>query len=346
MNDLSFFTDNMNKKAASKKPRKLSAFLVQEMLYSYLSSQLDPESQKAVQEFIKESPEIQKEIRKIKSSLSYCQKLSKIKIPEKLVRDLKEHPSWTKKWTKTFLRVLSILNTQKNQWIWRFSVYSSLLFFFGLLTFFFFQAQKRELFKNMNWPMMASKNNKETVSNNKEELMAESSSPPIQNASSKKRSQESVSKNLPPAIQSSSRAFNMNTQLRKNKNPQNADKKTKSVVAIQKLKDSKKNKTPTTGSLTHIPIKGFVYKAFMNLNVEKYTDMLVQKIQSMQGKKAGKVPLGWRKDKGSYFHFSLPTSNYSLLLEELRKIGYVHLKKEPHKRVMPEGKVRFILWIE
>lgn len=81
-------------------------------------------------------------------------------------------------------------------------------------------------------------------------------------------------------------------------------------------------------------------------NLDETVPNIVQTIKELGGIKAGQVELGWRKPKGSYFHFSLPESNYERLMKILRNFGPVQIYKDPHSRLMPKGKVRFILWIE
>lgn len=93
--------------------------------------------------------------------------------------------------------------------------------------------------------------------------------------------------------------------------------------------------------------KGFVYRAFMSATaVEETTNTVRDLILSLGGMKAGQVELGWRKNTGTYFHFSLPESNYESLLESLRAYSPVRIYKDPHWRVMPQGQIRLILFIE
>jgi hypothetical protein len=93
--------------------------------------------------------------------------------------------------------------------------------------------------------------------------------------------------------------------------------------------------------------KGFVYRAFMTLNdLPTLAPKITEEIRSLGGEKAGEVELGWKRGTGHYYHFALPQSNEERLLEKLRAYGPVRISKDPHPRVMPEGQVRFILWIE
>ncbi|MBX7230574.1 MAG: hypothetical protein K1X29_00680 [Bdellovibrionales bacterium] len=115
---------------------------------------------------------------------------------------------------------------------------------------------------------------------------------------------------------------------------------TKSEVPIQR--EQEKGSEPESG-------KGnkFVYRVFMQTSdLEAVTEKIKQQVSSLEGKKAGQVELGWHKDNGSYFHFSMPEINYEKLLAALREIGPVRIYKDPHKRVMPVGQIRFILVLE
>ena len=94
-------------------------------------------------------------------------------------------------------------------------------------------------------------------------------------------------------------------------------------------------------------LKGFVYRVYMDLgDLDYVTEQIRAEIQTLGGKKAGKVRLGWRKPKGSYFHFSMPEVNYDTLVDKLKAFGPVRIFKDPHWKVMPQGEIRFILWVE
>jgi hypothetical protein len=93
--------------------------------------------------------------------------------------------------------------------------------------------------------------------------------------------------------------------------------------------------------------RGYVYRAFMTLaDLENVAPKITQQIKELGAEKAGEVELGWRRGSGRYYHFSMPESNEQRLLETLRGYGPVRISKDPHPRVMPEGQVRFILWVE
>ncbi len=72
-----------------------------------------------------------------------------------------------------------------------------------------------------------------------------------------------------------------------------------------------------------------------------------EKIIGLGGKKAGEVELGWMKNEGtSYFHFSFPDENKSVLEDFLKQFGALELVFEPHPRSMPKGFKRYIIEIK
>lgn len=93
--------------------------------------------------------------------------------------------------------------------------------------------------------------------------------------------------------------------------------------------------------------KGTVYRAFtFTSQIEMVSPQIKDKILALGGARAGEVDLGWRKRGGRYFHFTLPQSSYDELIAAIQAYGPVRIQKDPHPRVMPEGQIRFILWLE
>lgn len=93
--------------------------------------------------------------------------------------------------------------------------------------------------------------------------------------------------------------------------------------------------------------RGFVYRAFMTLSdLDDVSPKIKSEIVALGGEKAGEVELGWKRGQGRYFHFAIPESNEKKILERLQVYGPVRISKDPHPRVMPQGQVRFILWVE
>jgi hypothetical protein len=93
--------------------------------------------------------------------------------------------------------------------------------------------------------------------------------------------------------------------------------------------------------------KGFVYRAFMNLSdLDVLGPKIADVIRGLGGERAGEVELGWQRGTGRYYHFALPEINEKKVIEQLQVYGPVRISKDPHPRVMPQGQIRFILWVE
>src|SRR5690606_34510035 len=75
--------------------------------------------------------------------------------------------------------------------------------------------------------------------------------------------------------------------------------------------------------------------------------LIRDKIVALGGKVAGNVRLGWLGRRGeSYFHISLPESNFKELEQYLETFGPVRFSNERHPRVMPQGQIRIILSVK
>ncbi|PIU00463.1 MAG: hypothetical protein COT74_05920 [Bdellovibrionales bacterium CG10_big_fil_rev_8_21_14_0_10_45_34] len=93
--------------------------------------------------------------------------------------------------------------------------------------------------------------------------------------------------------------------------------------------------------------KGFVYRAHMNTSeVNEVATLISNRIVALGGTKAGNVELGWEQPKGRYFHFSVGAEHYDEIFNFLQQFGTLRISKDPHPRVMPEGQIRWILWLE
>ncbi|QLY25655.1 hypothetical protein [Bdellovibrio sp. KM01] len=93
---------------------------------------------------------------------------------------------------------------------------------------------------------------------------------------------------------------------------------------------------------------GFLYRgeiAVTNLSV--VGPKITEKVKELGGRKAGGVELGWQKSPTStYYHFTLPEAKYQDLTTFLGTYGKVHVNKEKHPRVMPDGIIRLIITVD
>ena len=119
------------------------------------------------------------------------------------------------------------------------------------------------------------------------------------------------------------------------------------ATPAEQIETDSEDGAPQAGSKRTAGPKGFVYRAFMSTGVlDQTTEEMKSRIEQLGGQKAGQVELGWHKGTGTYFHFTLPESNYEQLQTLMRSLGPVRIYRDSHWRVMPEGEIRIILYIE
>ncbi len=117
----------------------------------------------------------------------------------------------------------------------------------------------------------------------------------------------------------------------------------KELSAAQIAKDEALEEGPPAKG----PAKGVLFRAFMAFeDTEQVGDQIRAAILSLGGLKAGTVELGWHKPGGKYYHFKIPQANFEALKNRLEAVGPVRISKESHPRVMPQGQIRIILWVE
>lgn len=327
--------------------RKLSRFLCREMLYDYVSSVLDSSRKEAVDEFLKQDPETQRDLANIEEGLSYCTQLGETRISVPLMQEIRDHKGfwgslregrlWSAwpdslKWGIEAVAISAIAAIVAMVIPWK---KVSEFLPTGNNDVVLVEVQKDDKLKRQKAAGLVNQGEGRVSPSVPPEVPKDSVAvTPPKTAGAKTTSQPKDSKaepplTPPPGVESSD----------KDKKAE-ADKKTDTVEVA---KDNKGE----TSSPERKPLKGFVYRAFMNLEgLDQKTPEIVQGVKGLGGTKAGQVELGWRKPKGSYFHFSLPESNYEELVKILRNFGPVRIYKDPHWRVMPEGKIRFILWVE
>ncbi len=81
------------------------------------------------------------------------------------------------------------------------------------------------------------------------------------------------------------------------------------------------------------------------VNLDATTEKFIEKINSLGGRKAGEVALGWKKAEGSYFHFTIPEAKYDELTKYLLEYGQLRITKEKHERAMADGIIRLIITV-
>ncbi len=334
------------------KKRKLTRFLCEEMLYDFATDNLDPERRRAVSEFLKESKECQDELESLYGGIEFTERLSQTQISEPLFKKIRDAKSPLNEWLG------------KYRWAtWpesiKWTVEAVGISVAVVLVFALISPKVMEY-----WP---------TTANQQLVLVEVDKKPNVPPASEAKApatvvaANEKPAEKLPPTpeqklVKEALTPKPAPVAATAAPKPEAAPKplepvKTPEVVAsapapavvakapTQTDEDISEAKAPVKGN--DKGMRGFLYRAFMELeDLDVVTEKITTEITTLGGEKAGEVPLGWRKPKGSYYHFTLPEANYEQLITNLKTYGEVRLYKDPHPRVMPDGVIRLILSVE
>lgn len=336
--------------------RKLTPFLAHEMLYDYVTGHLDTERRVAIEEFIKTDRESQNLIDAIKRGIAYSQSLREVELSavalteleqaENLVSISKRLARWSSWPDSLRWSIIAVAISACTAGIMVLIPWKSIpLFAPGAL-------------RDENTVEIARIDTKRgnqddanltggTQADIANESLTDSGATGDQSGDEEFAEESSGQVRVPPAGHADS------AKVSSTPFP---------VVAIAK---SPVGGVPTIASPTPVPIeataplgssppvaaavrgRGFVYRAFMTLpDLETAAPKITQQVKELGAEKAGEVELGWKRGTGRYYHFTLPEANEQKLLEALRAYGPVRISKDPHPRQMPDGEVRFILWIE
>jgi hypothetical protein len=348
------------------KKRTLSRFLANELLYDYATGNLDKHRVASVDDFLRTSKETQNELEALRLGIEFCDQLSQTETSPELMYKLSQVRSWHSR----VLRVVHWRNwPEVTKWTLEALVISLLVAFVAVI----------------GWPKLAEmlpaprsdltlaqvEKEKTKVPLPPEDQLASSENQPANPsqlfaATDSKQGQSLSSEQVETSGKAQAQAAKPRETAPQeaksigSQNDKTSPEKPSSVIVTASTEQSQKSAVaasdkPTESAKlksmkaapTKPKLKGFVYRVYMDLgNLDYATEQIRTEIQTLGGEKAGKVRLGWRKPKGSYFHFSLLETNYDTLVDKLKAFGPVRIFKDPHWKVMPEGEIRFILWVE
>jgi hypothetical protein len=126
-------------------------------------------------------------------------------------------------------------------------------------------------------------------------------------------------------------------------------KKKNAAIADIVAKSDEENSSPgTEDEVSNVYDGGYVWRGRLKLKelTEDETIEITKKIVELGGAKAGQVELGWIKGETRYYHFTIPSDNYTKLQQMLVEHGALDLKREQHPRIMKKGTMRIIMSIE
>lgn len=361
---------DLNHESIPRPRRALSHFLAREMLYDFMMGRLDADRFQAMQDFLKNNPELKTELDAMRRAEQYLENLAETRITKKHLDELVKIRSrvvtylarfsfgnWPEivKWSSEAL-LISFAVAALGLFVPWDKVGYSLKYQVGPRIAEVFTLDYLDT-NNSGSPQRPTLNGSDDEKSVSEMELAQNDSGESSESNStigETPTSSEDSKNLnasgTTAGQSVDKqqaiATNMNTSSAASGEATNKTKSGETDSSELKSDTAAKDKRPAK---KEPELRGFVYSMMMSLtNTAKLTPEIRERIQGFGGVKAGQVELGWRKSNppGSYFHFSMPESNYGQLTQTLGQYGRVRIYKNPHERVMPEGQIRIILWIE
>lgn len=312
---------------SKKGQRKVSPFVGHELLYDYITGQLDAERKKSVQEFIDENKEVQSEIQKIQHGMNYVEILSQTQVSEALTERIRIPTSYLQS---------VLLKIRFDEWppMVRLALEGSVIALgISLLAIFVpwravldFKIGSDSVILSEVDNMLATKNNTEA------EISKEDIAFPDEGSSTEVAVGSSVT-TTSLALASAS-TVTTTTQAKAATTTTMPAKAAKVAATTEATSEEKK----TTG---------FLYRGTVGAaNAKGVAPKIAERIAELGARKAGNVELGWPQGKGAYFHFTMPESRYDEMLAVFKEYGEIKISKEKHDRVMPEGIVRVIITVD
>lgn len=333
--------------------RSLSEFHGREMLFEYVTDQLDPIRASAIKTLIDKSPEMKNEVDSIRRALAYCDTLSRISFSSQKIEQLQSSETSVDQ----FLRKSKVYNWPGGLRIGLESLFVvSVVFFFAMMVPW---NTLLNVLKQNQGAILLSEVSREVRDMDQDSMskIAGKKLPADQQATAQAaQNQDQFSDEGMPVEDAPAPALKIETvvqipALRTNSAEQQLPsplKNPQTESAPLPTNEGKDLKERVAGAREPADARlGFLHKGRLVLtNVGATSPKVVDVVTGLGGRKAGQVPLGWQKGKGSYFHFTIPEAKYEELLNSLKGFGDLRISKDPHDRVMPQGIVRVIIDVE
>jgi hypothetical protein len=312
------------------KRKRLSKFLVQEMLYEFVTHQLDSAREKEITDYLETCRDSQRELENLSKGLRYTQVAGQLKISMSLQEALENfEPQWKKQ-----LRAWTLWSSQRG---WKVLPYVFVVAVIGLGLF----ITKPWQVKPNESVLLAEQIRKEPDMEPKAKAPPTPAAPSVPVAaigpSPTVTPEPSVIPEpspMPSTLQAIAQKLPVIKGLAPAPAPPVAEEKPSDGAVAQ---DSEEQMG-----------RGFLFRSEITVNdFMNSWPAIRDKIVAMGGKVAGNVELGWlRRPTEAYFHFSLPESNLNELEIFLGTFGPVRFSKDRHPRVMPQGQIRIIMTVK
>ena len=330
-----------NKIPLSKKgKREISPFIGHELLYDYLSNQLDDERKNAIEDHVKYSRDAQLDLNKIQNGENYAAQLSGTVVSQPIVEQIGATSTYMKtllqksnfdkwpqglKWGLEALAVMSVIVIILSVAPWQKVLNIGISTGTKEVVLAEVEKEKKVAPPAEEKPQFVD----EEAKSNKPLAAADT-----KGASKAAAPQPSIAPAATPAVQIPTVAL---VKVAVPATP--PVKKVETADAKADIKTSET--TAATGG-------GFLYRGDIAVtNLAVVGPKISEKIVELGGRKAGDVQLGWQKTPTSmYYHFTIPEAKYQDLQTFLATYGKPHISKEKHPRVMPDGIIRLIITVD
>jgi len=332
--------------------RRVSTFFGIEMLYDFLSKNLDDDRHKAVGELISQSREIELEIEALKRSLKYLERLSETTISETLQNRIKAPTSYY----QGFLKKVKFVDWPVGIKLGFEALFVSTLIFTSIILIPWHRINNMNFTTSKDLLLVELEHEKSKGSGLESEVSAKVVQADITNSAVTFKDEGAVKPStqvlndgksetavkapatemaqVPPKIEA--KPIQAKNELPKNPQP------TPAPVAAAKEKEP----TSDSAEAKQGVAQGYLYRGTIAVaNLPVTSQKFVEKITSMGGRRAGEVEMGWKKGDGTYFHFTIPDAKYELLKAYLNEYGKLKIQRERHERVMPDGIIRLIITV-
>lgn len=341
--------------------RLVSRFHAEELLYEYVQGSLDQSRADGVKDIVSQDPKLKTEIEGIRRALAYCDTLGRIKFSPERIDEVRSE-------TTAFDHFLKKMKV--HEWPGGIRVGMESLFVISVVFFFAMMVPWNTLISVLqenqgtvvlseiskelpgtesinDFPVIAQKKLPEDqqakTGNPVADDFDDEGMPPEELANMKKPMEVLTSVGAPAALSPLSPKAEITPAavLPDTRPATTPEKKPEFKATVANSREPAKENSATPAAT------GWLNKGRLTLtNVVAVTPKIVETVNSLGGRKAGQVPLGWAKGKGSYFHFTIPEAKYEELLSALKNFGTLKISRDPHDRVMPEGIVRVIIDVE
>lgn len=338
--------------------RHLSDFMAKELLYDHLCQRLDPERVEALEEMLASSAELRAKFESLKKAQSYCALLSNAEMSQPLIGKAK----YSSNKMSLFVSKLNIARwPQLLRWSFEALILSAVLFSAIVLIWpTLFDRFSRQELGEMLFELRFS----QEKAIQSQETAEQALSPNAYTQSDQALNDLSGTEYSEKILDSQDQQSNLGSQEVVDVTVEEAEAVGKEEAQVKMPTSATVDADNPTSSKVESPsektevvsevkdassgaLRGTLYRIFMELkDLDQIAPQISAEIVALDGQKAGEVPLGWRKPKGSYYHFTVPENRYDELVVALKKYGAVRIYQDPHPRIMPEGVLRLILWIE